>query len=316
MHFRFSRCLLAMASLFVTATAAHAELKVVATTPNFADIAMSVGGEHVSIETIMKPRENVHNVSPKPSHMMRLKRADLFLYAGLDGEPWVPNLIKGAREAKFLPGGDGLVDLSRGIAIKEVPQRNELSRALGDIHAYGNTHYAMDPLNGVIIARTMADAFKRKDPAHADDYESNYEAFALAMQELTDRLLAESESIRGAPVVVYHRSWPYFLDRFGLRKVGEIEPKPGIAPGPQHMAATIETMQADHVRVVIVEPYNHSKTADRIAERAGGVVVELCNEVGAIKGVDSYEALFEYNVRALVDAIGSGDASSPETEEE
>jgi zinc/manganese transport system substrate-binding protein len=300
MHSRFTKLLLALAPLLVAATAARGELKVVATTPNFADIARSIGGEHVSIETIMKPRENVHNVSPKPSHMMRLKRADLFLYAGLDGEPWVPNLIKGARESKFLPGGNGLVDLSRGVTLKEVPQRNELSRALGDIHAFGNTHYAMDPLNGVIIARTIADAFALKDPTHAGDYEANYEAFASAMQELTDRLLAESEPIRGAPVVVYHRSWPYFLDRFGLVKVGEIEPKPGIAPGPQHMAATIETMEANHVRAVIVEPYNHSKTADRIAERAGAEVVELCNEVGAVPGVDSYAELFVYNVGALV----------------
>ena len=176
----------------------------------------------------------------------------------------------------------------------------ELSRALGDIHVYGNTHYMLDPLNGVIVGRTIANALTRADPAHRNDFDANYEVFAERTRELTERLAARMEPYRGTPVTTYHRSWPYFLARFGLVKVAEVEPKPGIAPGPQHLSRCVETMEARGAKVVIVETYNPKKNADKVAGRVDGEAVVLAQEVRALPDVDTYEKLFEYNVDALV----------------
>ena len=104
----------------------------------------------------MRGPENPHNVIPKPSFVMKLRKADLFVHLGLDAEPWVPNLLRSARRERLLAGGDGNVDASKGIDLLEVPSRGELTRALGDIHVYGNTHYVLDPLNGIVIGRTIA----------------------------------------------------------------------------------------------------------------------------------------------------------------
>jgi ABC-type Zn uptake system ZnuABC Zn-binding protein ZnuA len=279
---------------------ARAKVRVVTSTPTLADIAARIGGDHADVQSIMRGPENVHNVIAKPSSMMKLRKADLLIHSGLDAEPWVPMLIKGARNAEILYGRSGNVDVSPGIALKEVPRRGELSRALGDIHVYGNTHYALDPLNGIIIARTITAAFKRTDPAHRNEFDANYEAFAQRMRALTERLEARMEPYRGTPVVIYHRTWPYFLDRFGLVKVAEIEPKPGIAPGPRHLSRCVEAMEARGARVVIVETYNPKKNADKVAGRVGGTAVVLAQEVRALPDVDTYEELFEHNVEALV----------------
>lgn len=292
-----------LASIVLPASLTFADVRVVTTIPTLADIARQVGGEHVEFQSILRGPENIHNVSPTPSQMMKLRKADLFVHSGLDAEPWLPQLIKGARRQHLRLGESGNVDVSRGVSLKEVPTRGELTRAMGDIHVYGNTHYALDPLNGILIARTIADALKRTDPAHADAFEANYEAFSRRIGELTDRLVAKMEPYRGTPVVTYHRTWPYLLDRFQLVKVAEVEPKPGISPGPRHLSQCVKAMQAHGAKIVIVETFNTRKNADSVARRAGGRAVVLAHGVRAVPEADAYEKLFEYNIEALLTAF-------------
>ena len=244
----------------------RAEVCVVTTSPALADLTRQVGGSTVEVEALMRGRENPHNVVPKPSLVMKLRKADLFVHLGLDAEPWVPLLVRSARRERLLPGASGNIDASRGIVLQEVPSRGGLSRAFGDIHVYGNTHYLLDPLNGIIVARTIADALARADPGHREPYEQNFEVLEQQLLALTARLVERMEPYRKTRVVTYHRTWPYFLRRFSLEKMAEVEPKPGIAPGPQHIARVAEQMSQAGVRVVIVETFSSQKIAERVAE--------------------------------------------------
>lgn len=300
---RILKTLAIAVALAWSGASAHAELRIVTSTPTFADIARQVGGEHVDVESIMNGPENVHTVNARPSYMMLVKRADLFCHAGLDAEPWVPQLLKGARNRRMLPGGEGNVDLSAGVPLMEVPGQGQMSRAFGDIHVYGNTHYFHDPMNAAIIAGTMADAFSREDPANAEAYQANADAFAERMDDLVARLQEACEPFEGAPVVVYHRTWPYLLDRFGFVECAEIEPKPGIQPGPQHIREVVSRMEAQDCSVILAEAYANPRTVNGVAERAGATVVEMAHEVNAVEGVDTYEAMVEYNINAILDAL-------------
>ena len=281
----------------------RAEVRVVTTSPALADLTRQVGSSTVKVEALIRGPENPHNVVPKPSFVMKLRKADLFVHLGLDAEPWVPLLVRRARRERLLPGGSGNIDASRGIVLQEVPSPGGLSRAFGDIHVYGNTHYLLDPLNGIIVARTIADALVRTDPEHRESYEQNFEVLEQQLLALTARLVERMEPYRGTSIVSYHRTWPYFLRRFSLEKIAEVEPKPGISPGPQHIAKVAEQMSQQSVRVVIVETFSSHKIAERVAERADARAVVLAQEVHALPGVDSYERLFEYNVDALIEGL-------------
>ena len=79
------------------ANQAIANLKIVTTAPDYADIAKQIGGDKVDVHSVMKGPENVHNVMAKPTEMVYLNKADLFVHSGLDTEPWRDNLMKGAR---------------------------------------------------------------------------------------------------------------------------------------------------------------------------------------------------------------------------
>jgi ABC-type Zn uptake system ZnuABC Zn-binding protein ZnuA len=110
------------------------------------------------------------------------------------------------------------------------------------------------------------------------------------------------EPLSGARVVTYHRTWPYFLKRFALQKLAEVEPKPGIAPGPRHIARVADEMKENGVGLVIVETFSDLKSAQRLADLADGRAVVLAQEVNALPDVETYEALFEHNVEALLAA--------------
>lgn len=297
------RTLLSLLLLAAFQAVAIADIRVVTSTPTYADIVRQIGRDHVRVQSIMRGPESSHNVIPKPSHIMKLRKAKLFIHSGLDGEPWVPQLVKGARKPHLLPGRNGNIDVSRGIPLKQVPKPGDLSRAQGDIHVYGNPHYTLDPLNGVIIARTIAHALKRADPGNAETYERNLEAYSDRLRSLAEALEKKMAPYRGARVVTYHRTWPYFLDRFGLVKIAEVEPKPGISPGPQHLHDCIEQMKARQAKIVIVETFNPKKNADFVAKQAHGKSVVLAHEVHALPGCNSYEDFLERNVNALLAAF-------------
>jgi ABC-type Zn uptake system ZnuABC Zn-binding protein ZnuA len=281
---------------------ALAEVRVVTTNPTLADLTRQVGGEQVRVESLMRGPENSHNVIPKPSFVMKLRKADLFVHLGLDAEPWVPNLLRSTRQARLLSGGSGNVDTSTGIVLLEVPSEGQLTRALGDIHVYGNTHYVLDPLNGIAIARTIARALTRVDPAHASLFAQRAAELERDLRALTEELTQALAPLAGSRVVTYHRTWPYFLKRFNLEKLDEVEPKPGIAPGPRHIAGLAEEMKKNGVGLVVVETFSNQRTAQRLAELSKGRTVLLAQEVNAIAGVETYQELFRYNTEALLAA--------------
>src|SRR5213594_2046709 len=100
------------------AATAHAQLKIVTTAPDYADIAKQIGDDKVEVHSVMKGPENVHNVMAKPTEMVYLNKADLFVHSGLDTEPWRYNLMRGACNPRVNFGQLGYVDMSQGIELK------------------------------------------------------------------------------------------------------------------------------------------------------------------------------------------------------
>src|SRR4051812_20244559 len=176
--------IIALLTALAAASAAQAKLKIVTTTTDYADIARQIGGDRVDVHSVMKGPENVHNVMAKPTEMVYLNKADLFVHSGLDTEPWRDNLMKGARNPKIMNNQPGNVDMSNGIELKEVPT-GKIDRSQGDVHAYGNPHYTLNPQNAQRMAATLVKAMMRADSANADFYRTNAIKFVNSMADLS-----------------------------------------------------------------------------------------------------------------------------------
>jgi zinc/manganese transport system substrate-binding protein len=132
-------------------------LRVVATVPDLGSLAQAVGGDAVDVTVLVKGPQDPHFLEPRPSFVRALHDADLFVVVGMDLEiGWVPPLLGTARNPGIAVGGPGYVDASTAIVPLEVPQ-GAVTRALGDVHPFGNPHYLTDPVNGLRVAALLRD---------------------------------------------------------------------------------------------------------------------------------------------------------------
>jgi len=297
------RIALIVCLLLVAATPALAAVKIVTSLQDVASIADSVGGKRVETFALAKGFQDPHFVEPKPSFILKLSRADLLIVAGLELEiGYLPPLIDQSRNDKIRPGAAGYLDASNGCDILERPT-GTVTRAMGDVHPFGNPHYWLDPDNGRIIARAIAAKLTEIDPAGAGDYKANLAAFDAKLAEGEKRWDAELGPYAGTQVVTYHNSWPNFLKRFRLVAAGYIEPKPGIPPSPAHTVELINMMIAKRIPVILMEPYFDEKTPKAVAGKTGATLVTFIPSVGGVPEAKDYVSLFDYDVKLLAGAL-------------
>jgi ABC-type Zn uptake system ZnuABC Zn-binding protein ZnuA len=283
-------------------TPAKDKLRVVTTLPDLKSIAEFVGGDKVDAFAIATGFQNPHFVDPKPSYILKLSKADVFVTIGLDLETgWVPSLLNSARNATIMKGGAGYVDASVNVPLLQVP--SSVNRGEGDIHIYGNPHYWLDPSNGKIIARNIYDALARLDGADESFFKANLAKFNEAIDAKMKIWTTKMLPVKGTKIIAYHNEWPYFEQRFGLQIVDFLEPKPGIPPSPSQLAKVINEMKRDKMKVIITSPYFTTESADLVARNVGGNVITLATSVGADASIKTYFDLFEYNVAKIVEVL-------------
>jgi zinc/manganese transport system substrate-binding protein len=287
--------------LLTDAEGAH-KLRVVTTIPDLKALVEEVGGDLVDVESLARGTQNAHEVEVRPSLMIRLRRADLFFENGLELDAWSDVAVQGANNPKIVRGAPGRVDVSRGVQVLEMPTAR-VDRSMGDVHPLGNPHYSLDPGQAPIVTQNIVDGLIRVAPELRATFEKNREAFLARLEEAMVSWTKVLEPVKGAKVVVYHPDYIYFLTRFGLVQVGMLEDRPGIPPSPQHLAQLIRHMKDERVKVILVQPWNDLKLAQRVAEEAGARVSVIPTMVGGVKGVDTYIGTIDHNVNALARAL-------------
>ena len=281
-----------------------AKVKIVSTLDDFSSIAVSIGGGLIEAEALAKGYQDPHFVDAKPSFILKLSRADLLIVAGLELEiGYLPPLIDQSRNAKIHPGNQGYLDVSNGCDILQRPTA-QVTRAMGDVHPYGNPHYWLDPDNGRVIARAIAAKLTELDPANRAAYEKGLADFEARLTAKDKEWKAKLAPYSGAKIVTFHNSWPNFAKHFNLDVAGQIEPKPGIPPTPSHTLEIINLITADKIKAILVEPYFDMKTPKYIADKTGATVLTFYPSVGGTEAIKDYFALFDADIDMLAKALG------------
>ncbi len=282
----------------------QAKLNVVTTTEDLAALAQEVGGNNIEASPIAKGYQDPHFVEAKPSYLLKLKKADLFIQIGLELEVgWVPPLLTNARNQKILPSNPGFLDASEGCEILEKPS-GPVDRSLGDVHPLGNPHYWLDPENGRVIARSIAQKLSQLDQGHTKEYQENLARFESKLSEKEKEWSALASALKGSKVVTYHRSWSSFAKRFGFDVVNYVELRPGIPASPAQVQSLTKQIKAEKIPLLIMEPYFDTKLPQKIADETGAKLVVLSPSVGADKTVKTYFDLFDYDVKLIREALG------------
>jgi zinc/manganese transport system substrate-binding protein len=123
------------------------------------------------------------------------------------------------------------------------------------------------------------------------------------MAAATARWKAQLAPYAGARIFTHHRTLTYFADFAGLQVAGYLEPKPGVAPPPSHVAELVQQAKAEKVRAVVVESYYDPRSAAALERHAGTRTAILPGDVGASRGATGYEAWIDEVVKAVVEAL-------------
>jgi ABC-type Zn uptake system ZnuABC Zn-binding protein ZnuA len=285
---------------------APAKLKVVATTSDLASLAEEVGGEHVDVESLIRGNQDPHFVQIKPTYLLKLRRADLLIVVGLDLEgAWLteghhrPSLMSQSGNPRIQPGASGYFDASQYAEIIEIPK----PPITPNIYALGNPHFWLDPENARRIAQGMTEKLRELRPTDAAYFADRFQAFNRRLSNAEKIWDAEMQPYHGRKVVTYQRSWSYFLKRFQLVSVGEIEPQPGIPPSRTHTRELIQTVKSENARIILAEPYFELSTAKAIARATGAKIVVMLGSVGGERGINDYFQLFDHDLALLTKAL-------------
>jgi ABC-type Zn uptake system ZnuABC Zn-binding protein ZnuA len=264
--------------------AAQEKIRVVTTSSDLKSLVEAVGGERTEVESLTLPEQDPHTVEIKPTQLARLSKARLIVRVGLDHEPWFARL-----PVRDVP----VIDASRSVRLLQTQTPRLRAERQAHVHAFGNTHYWLNPDNAGPITALVLAALAAQDPAAQGTFEQNRQAF---LARLKDRIVtwdAALKGLRGTKVVVVHDSWAYFAERFGLNIVAAAEPSPGVTPSPAELAALFKRMREANVRVLIADPHTNPALVQQITEKAAARSVTL------LPSATDYIGLFEENVRRL-----------------
>jgi ABC-type Zn uptake system ZnuABC Zn-binding protein ZnuA len=273
------------------AAPAQEKIRIATTSADLKALVEAVGGDRVQVESLTVPEQDPHTVEIKPAQLALVRSAALIVKIGLDHEPWLTRL-----PVSELP----LVDASKSIRLLQTETPRLRVERQAHVHAFGNTHYWLDPANAEPITASILAALAGLRPGEKINFEANRAAFLARLAARIAVWEKTLEPFRGTKVVVVHDSWAYFAERFGLQIVAAAEPHPGISPSPAELAMLFKRMRESHVRILIADPHANPSLVQQIAEKAAARAVILN------PSSTDYIALFEENVRRLAAALGSG----------
>jgi len=294
----------ALAAAIAAAAPASAATRVVATTADLAALAAAVGENLVEVETVVPPGSDPEAFEPRPGDLDKVRHADILVRVGLGYDYWLDRLIGQVADRRLMRGGEAYVDASAGIPLLEIRGQSVVNEG-GHAHGVANPHYWLDPENAAIVTAGIAEALARRAPAESARILANRERFLGELNARLQRWSARLAAFTGVKLIAYHNSWPYFARRFRLDIVDFIEPKPGVAPSPAHLAKLIAEGRRANVRAILHEPYEPDDASRLVAQKLGVPFVLLATSVGSVAGVKDYLDLFEYNTATLAKALGA-----------
>ncbi|MGI9379371.1 MAG: metal ABC transporter solute-binding protein, Zn/Mn family [Methyloligellaceae bacterium] len=284
-------------------------LKVVASFSILADFAENVGGEFVSVTSLVGRDGDTHNFQPKPAHAIALTKADIVLINGLALEGFLKRLV-GASGAS-----DKIVKASQGGMFLGIDP-HEVS-AHGHKHGsvkHASTESVMDPhawqsvRNALIYVKNIEIAFCRSDPANCREYQRNGAAYQLDLKNLDSEIRTMLEEIPAnrRNIMTSHAAFNYFGQDYGLNFFAPQGRSANADTSARAMATLIRQIRRNNISALFLENVSNSRLLDQIARETGlKVQGRLYSDALSSPAGDAptYIQMMRYNIQTIRNAI-------------
>ncbi|MBL0721989.1 MAG: zinc ABC transporter substrate-binding protein, partial [Sulfurovum sp.] len=226
--------------LLITISSLFAKLNIAVAYPYIGEITKKITQNRANIIYLSKGNWDPHFVVPKPSLIASLRDADILIINGASLESgWLSPIVNGANNSIITTNSDGHLDLSQYIKLQDIPRK--VDRSMGHIHAEGNPHFILDPHNVIKIAKVIALKLSIEDNVNKNFYMANFNKFKSHWKSKLKGYDNKMAKCNGIKVIQYHELFNYFVRRYNMNSIDNIEPLAGVKPNPKHTLKIINT---------------------------------------------------------------------------
>jgi len=237
------------------------------------EIVKEIGGSSVRVTPLLQPGSTPHAFDPEPGQFIAVAKAEAYFYLGSGIEFEMVNMDALIQQnSKML-----LVNCSEGVSLKTWSEHlhggdEHDDGGVDHDHGIYDPHIWLSPTNMMIIAQNVYKGLVKIDPENQECYEENLGRYLQHLGELDGEIREILATHEGKPFLVYHPSWGYFCDDYGLRQIA-IE-KEAEELTPRGLAEIITMANGEGIRVIVVSPLEDDTNARIIADEIDGSVVD------------------------------------------
>lgn len=270
----------------------HKENKIVIYTSFYPmyDFAKKIGGNKIELINMLPSGQETHDWEPKPSDIVGLENADMFIYSGVGMEPWVEKVLPTLKTKSLI-----VLEAAQGLELIDGAANNR------DPHVWLSVKNAKQQMENIKNALVAADI------NNAAFYEENYEAYSKKFDELDEEFRNTLLSMENKMLVVSHKAFGYLCNDYGLEQIGIQGLVPDSEPSPARMAEIIEFVKENNVSVIFFEQSASPKVSEIIAKQTGAKTdmlstLESLSDTRQSAGED-YLSVMRSNLEAIVRAL-------------
>ncbi|MFP6625634.1 MAG: metal ABC transporter substrate-binding protein [Deltaproteobacteria bacterium] len=269
-----------------------AHLQVVVSIYPLALIVGELGGQRVSVSTLLATGADPHSFEATPAAVVRGARADLAVLVGGELDAWARPLLSQRH---------GI----RQVALLEVEGLTPLGGSDSDHH---DPHFWLDPIRvRDVVAPALSALMADLDPDGRDYYEKRRQEFSTALTQLDERIRQQLSTLGSRQYVALHPGWLYFADRYGLTELGTVKHSPGKATTPRDLAELIRAGRRTGIATVLIEPQLDRRMARVVAAELEAATV-MVDPLGTPRDPNrsNYLGLLSFNADAFARALSKG----------
>jgi zinc transport system substrate-binding protein len=244
------------------------------------DFAKNIGQDKVEVVLLLPPGVEPHSFEPKPDDVVRINKADLFIYTGKVMEPWAADVLKGL-DNKNLVVVDSSKDLSfmeeKGDHPDEHEKKQGKSHEQEDEHKHEvDPHFWLDFANAGKMIDSILEGLVKKDPNNKDLYRVNAEQYKTKLNDL-DRKFKETLSRCKKKIFVHagHFAFGYLARRYGLTYVAAYGFSADAEPSPKKLIELTKTLKKHGLNHIYYEELITPRVAETISKETGAALLML-----------------------------------------
>lgn len=271
------------------------QIKIVATVFPLMEFSRSVARERGEVHLLLPPGAEVHTWQPRPSDIIKISSADVFLTIGADLEPWVPDVLKSVSNKK-------LIVFEASQILDMIHEEEEHGHGAMDPHVW------LDFMNDAIIVNRIKDLLSELDPSGAAFFAHNAALLVERLRQLDDRF---EDSLRGCRhrtlILGGHSAFAYLARRYGLQQISLYGLSPDSEPTPSRLIGVIELAKRQNIKAIYFETSVRPKLAKVLAKEVGAKILVLNPAANLTKrqmmsGVTFFD-IMEENLKNLKDGL-------------